>query len=58
MNMEKFKKMLVSAGNAFGQVASICCKTMVISIGFGFSCMLGADLIDKKQRKQKKFINK
>lgn len=53
MNMEKFKKILVSAGNAFGQVASICCKGMAISIGFGLSCMLGADLIDKKQRKKK-----
>ena len=55
MNMKKFEKILVSAGNAFGQVASICCKTMVISIGFGISCMLGADLIEKKERKNKKF---
>lgn len=53
MNMEKLKKILVSAGNSFGQAAIICCKGMAISIGFGLSCMLGADLIDKKQRKKK-----
>ena len=53
MNMEKFKKILVSAGNSFGQAAIICCKGMAISIGLGHSCMIGEDIIDKKQRKKK-----
>lgn len=51
--MEKTKRILVSAGNGCGQVASICCKIMAIAIGLGFSCMIGADLIDRKQRKIK-----
>ena len=54
MNMEKFKKILVSAGNSFGQAAIICCKGMAMAIGFGLSCMVGADLIDKKQQRQRK----
>ena len=51
--MEKTKRILVSAGNGLGQVASIGCKIVAIAIGLGFGCMIGADIIDRKQRKIK-----